>query len=712
MDFLSLNIPTEIYTTDTNPIATFFVPVLKLSKKYDVAVGYFSSNWIKNAAEGIVALVKNQGKSRWVINPELSEQDWLIFETFNDSEKLEWISQKIDDSFSQLFKELKEDTRNVLAWLIYKEIIDFRIAVPTKELSGIFHPKIGIFTDKNGNEIAFTGSYNATAAANTNWEQIEIFCSWIDSKRVQSKVSKFNNIWNELERNLKIYKPSDTTLQKIIKYRDSHHIPTDYIEIEKSIPQMPHIPFHFLKNGKLRNHQENAISAWGKNKGHGIFNMATGSGKTVTALATATRLLSKCYDKNIALGIIVIVPYKHLADQWEVESRNFGFSPIKCYGNYKSWIDNAINGLNKIKLNLIKDLFFITSNATFLREKFQGVLSQFQQFEIPYLLIADEMHNLGGNKINKQLPSGANFRLGLSATPARYMDEVGTDILKNYFGKEVIKYGISDAINDGTLCKYFYYPILVNFTEEEEEKYIEISQSISKVFNRVKNNPNSTDEENLKILLLKRSRLMANADNKIVKLKELLEEKKESRYNLIYCGDEIEYDILEQSLDSEACIEPLRQVDKILKMLGNDLEIKANKFTAQENQVERKEILNQFADGDVQCLVSIRCLDEGVDIPRTESAYILASSSNPKQFIQRRGRVLRKSEGKQYAKIYDFVVVPKIENIDNDPNFNISRSLLKKELKRVNEFAEVSINSGEALKVLRKLRKKLNLMDS
>jgi len=698
MNFRDLSIPNEIYTTDQNPIKTFFIPLLSVAKEYKVAVGYFSSVWFKNAAAGVASLAENEGKSKWLINPELSEDDWSIFDDLSGDNRISWIINKIDESINNLFELLESDTRETIAWLIHNKTLEFKIAIPKSNLSGIFHPKIGVFSDFEGNKIAFTGSYNLTGGAAFNWEHIEIFKSWEDNHRVISKQNKFENMWDEKDSNLSIYLPSDKSIRKIVSYRKNVDADTQPDDEDFS----PKIPHYYLKNDNLRKHQEDAISAWFQNNGRGIYHMATGSGKTVTALATATRLYNFARSKDTALGIIVTVPYKHLADQWEKEAKAFGFDPIICYGNYKKWIDIVSNVLLDYKMNIKDNFFFITSNATFQKNKFQTYLSK---MESSYLFIADEMHNLGGEKIKETLPLNAKFRLGLSATPDRHYDSEGTELLKDYFGDIIIEYGIEDAINDNTLCKYFYHPIIVELTPEENDNYIDLSKSISTLYHNEELN-----EERIKLLLLKRSRLIANADNKIVELIKLLHTNSESSYNLIYCGDEIEYDLLENDLDDDVYITAVRQVEKILQIVGLEIGMKASKFTAVESMEKRQQILSLFASGDLHALIAIRCLDEGVDVPRTETAYILASTSNPRQFIQRRGRVLRNAKGKKHATIYDFIVIPHDVEILHDDSFNIERNLIKKELTRVKEFAEISMNPGETLKLLREYKEKFNLL--
>jgi len=288
LNFRDLKLPDEIYTTDKNPIETFFIPILKLSKEYDVAVGYFSSRWFRDAAAGIASLIYNKGKSRWIINPELSEDDWKIFDDLSDQDKEEWIGQKIDITIDDLMESLENDTRNTIAWLVHENILEFKIAIPTRKLSGIFHPKIGVFTDFDGNKIAFTGSYNHTGRAALNWDHIEIFANWEISSRVESKEIKFNSLWNKQDPNINVYLPTEKSIRKIISYKGTK----PKVEFSEQPKNKPTIPEYYLKDGKLRKHQENAIEAWFKNNGRGIYHMATGSGKTVTALATATRLLA------------------------------------------------------------------------------------------------------------------------------------------------------------------------------------------------------------------------------------------------------------------------------------------------------------------------------------------------------------------------------------------------------------------------------------
>lgn len=700
MTFRDINVLFEVNTSNGNPIKEFFIPVLRQSKSYDAAVGYFTTSWIRDAAEGIASLAANDGRCRWIISPNITEKDWELLSTATDkNNKQSYVDSFIEKDSELLIKQLEENTRNTIAWMIADGILEFRIAIPKNKLKGIFHAKLGIFEDNDNNTIAFSGSYNLTGAAETNWEVIDVFSSLRegDAIRVKNKKSEFNNLWEERDTNLEIYRPSDKMVSKFInitKFTERPYIlKTIHSEQSAKVPTIP--PYFLNEETELRRHQEKAIKNWFKNNGRGIFNMATGSGKTVTALSVATKLVTNIAKKDMSIIIIICVPYIHLAEQWKSEAEAFNFKPIMCYGDYKNWPNEFNNALINIDHNLIKYQIFITVNATFSGDKFQSYLPR---INTNFLFIADEMHNLGAEKLQSGLPENAKFRLGLSATPIRHMDEEGTQALRDYFGEEVIEYGIKEAIHDKTLTEYYYYPIVIEFTEDEMLLYEDLSERIAKVCGmegeKIGNNPY------LSLLLIERARLKAGAENKLFKLKELLKEKQDTKYNLIYVGD--------------VKTEDERQVERVMRIVGSEVGMKVRKFTSDEDMATRKEILEQFSSGELQAIVAIRCLDEGVDVPKTENAYIIASSTNPRQFIQRRGRVLRLAQGKKFARIYDFVTVPPLTKSDRaygGEKFRVERSLVRVELERINEFAETAINSGEALAAVLDIKNKLNLLD-
>lgn len=729
----------------------FYAQVIPLSKKIDLKLGYFSTYSISILAVPFSKFILSNGVFRVITCHILNSKDIENVITpldLNPEElgEIETILINTPDKLKDILIEGRELFYNCLNYLQQKNRLVIQPVFFQKEMT-LAHEKCAVFYDGE-NKLSIDGSCNFTPSGLLkNGESFKVTRSWRDEEDAKSieldeviiesifRGEHKDYILATKEKLIGIIKEKATTsdelaivekgerlFKKIEDFYENNergkkikifldNIFQEKIKELKNKASLPFIPSWFLnKDNKLRTHQEIAISSWFKNNGVGIFHMATGSGKTVTALSTVTRLVQKIIEREERLGIIVTVPYKHLADQWQDEAANFGFSPIICYGSYKKWINEVNNEIINLNSRISNFFFVITSNATFTRDKFQNILSE---IKFPFVFIADEMHNLGGRKISTVLPSNSRFRIGLSATPERHLDEEGTRLLQDFFGEAVIEYGLREAIQDKTLCKYNYYPILVSFTEIELEEYKDISIQIARAFSYSQKDSESIESERLKRLLIKRSRIVANADNKLIKLKQLLEDKKESRYNLIYCGDEIEYTQFgqDQEFASESESLALKQVDKILRMIGNDIGMRANKFTATEDQEKRKRILKQFGNGELQTLVAIRCLDEGVDVPRTENAYILASSSNPRQFIQRRGRVLRKATGKKRANIYDFIVIPDDDDYINSDSFNVERNLLKKELSRVNEFASMSENPGYSLDVLRRIKIKYHLLD-
>jgi DNA phosphorothioation system restriction enzyme len=695
VNFKSLDIPFEVRTTHSDPIDVFFGPLLQCASSYDVAVGYFSSSWIRDAAAGIAALACNGGLSRWIISPNLTQADWELLSSATELPQQRGVAeQAVLVDLTLLEKTLEAAPLVALAWLIRDGILTFKIAVPRNKLSGMFHAKIGVLTDRDGNQVAFSGSYNLTGAAKTNWEVIDVYVGWdpAESKRVQAKASEFERIWSQQDPNLVVFVPTDKLVAKFVEITEQHERP--YKIKLPSTSRNPQIPSQFLNEaGKLREHQELAIAAWFKNNGRGIFQMATGSGKTVTALSVASKLTELTVARKKKNVTLVTVPYKHLAEQWAEEAQAFGFDPLICYENAGTWTNELQRRLLNLRLGVEEHIFLITVNATFGGDLFQALLAE---VNVTFLFIADEMHNLGGSKIRTKLPQHAQFRLGLSATPKRHNDEIGTEIIYRYFGPVIAEYGIQEAIADGTLTRYFYHPVLIEFTEDEMQQYQELSHKISRLFAQ---GVNDLDDEGgaLQKLLFERSRMLGSAENKIPTLKAMLSERSDSSFNLIYCGDAI--------VDGE------RTVEKTLSMVGSELGMRARKFTSDESTLERKEILQKFGTGEIQVMVAIRCLDEGVDVPRTETAYILASASDPRQYIQRRGRVLRRAEGKAFAHLYDFIVVPPAGITLTPTAFNVERRLVLRELYRVDEFAASSENVGDALLALRTIKLRLNLID-
>ena len=452
---------------------------------------------------------------------------------------------------------------------------------------------------------------------------------------------------------------------------------------------IPRMPSHL----KLRSYQQQAVNNWFANRGRGILKMATGTGKTITALAIATQL----YQKISLQALIVVCPYRHLVTQWGRECKKFALQPILAFENVHTWQNKLSTTLYNIHSGHLKFISIITTNSTFISDSFQ---SQLKYFPEKTLIIGDEAHHLGSPKLEKSLPKNIGLRLGLSATPERYFDDQGTTAILDYFGQILQpELTLANAIKQGALAHYIYNPILVELTEKESRNYLKLTSKIGWALLLSEKDNVEIDKEDLKALLIQRSRLIALAKNKLTTLKKLMANRLQTTHTLFYCGDGF--------VETEN-ISDLRQMEAVVKILGSELGYRVNTYTAETPIKKREKLRKQFESGELQGLVAIHCLDEGVDIPAIKNAVILASSQNPRQFIQRRGRILRPHPNKERATLFDMIVLPPDMGRSS---LQVERNLLRKELKRFLEFADLADNAGEARIKLLNIQKKYGLLD-
>lgn len=453
----------------------------------------------------------------------------------------------------------------------------------------------------------------------------------------------------------------------------------------------------FPRDIQLRNYQHQAVLSWLENRGRGTLKMATGSGKTIIALAIATELY-----KQIGLQVLLVVcPYRHLVSQWARECRKFNLQPIIAMMRVENWqseLSTQLYNLRTGDYGTRSDkaessfLTIITTNLTLINQGFQ---SQLKYFPAKTLIVGDEAHNLGSARLESSLPRNIGLRLALSATPERHFDDEGTDALLNYFGSIIQpEFTLADAIKQGALAPYLYYPVFVRLTESESFTYAKLTKRIGWSLNK---NPNWEQNDNLTALLTKRSRLIGTAANKLVILKELMATRLNTSHTLFYCGD----GYIEDYTSTYK-----RQIEAVTHILGKELGYRVNTYTTDTSLEARERLRQQFELGELQGLVAIRCLDEGIDIPAIKTAIILASSSNPRQFIQRRGRILRPYPGKKQATLFDTIVIP--PNLDRE-TWEVERNLLRKELKRLITFAELATNAKKAIDKLLQLQEQYQL---
>jgi superfamily II DNA or RNA helicase len=374
-----------------------------------------------------------------------------------------------------------------------------------------------------------------------------------------------------------------------------------------------------------------------------------------------------------------------LVSQWEEDAINWGPAPIIAHS--KSTTANWENRLRQACRRFRKEqtpFVCITTNDTFSGPKVQPLVGKFSEDD-NILFIVDEAHNFGSASLSSIMPTQFKYRIALSATIKRHMDKAGTERLFHFFGNEVINYDLEDAIKDKALVPYEYYPIPVYLEEDELETYQKYSKELKRYL--IQEHGKLRISEAGKFIVFKRNRLLAGARVKVGLLMELLQNYKDSRNILVYCGaTRVETDNMEEE----------RQIDYVTEKMRTELGMSVQRFTAEENLQERQCIKEYFQDGLYQAITAIKCLDEGVNIPGIQTAFILSSSRNPKEFIQRRGRLLRRSEGKVKAVIYDFVTLPKDLDDVSQADFDEDRTIVLGELARINEFGKLAMNREEA----------------
>lgn len=435
------------------------------------------------------------------------------------------------------------------------------------------------------------------------------------------------------------------------------------------------------KNIQMRGYQKDAVRAWFNHDGCGIFEMATGSGKTITGLCGMIKLLEQFHKANIPCGMVLVLPYKVLLEQWVEVLKDFGINPQICYESKNIWKNKLHELIRLFNQGSRDNLFIVTTNRTFYSDEFQ---SELNRIEGVYIFCVDEMHHFATDQAVALLPEKAHFRLGLSATLMSHWNDEGMQKLKDYFVNGVVyEFTLERAIREGFLTPYYYHPVFVELTPDEKSEYFELSAKIGKA---LVINKGSFDNEILQNLMFKRARLITSAENKIEILRAMSDKIIGTRYNLFYCGDQKEANE--------------RYVDKVNKVLSFEFNLKSHTFTSTEDKNTREFVLDRFAQGEIEAITAIRCLDEGIDIPQLRRAFILSSGTNPKEFIQRRGRILRRSPGKDSAEIYDFFVVPTLDPLEiqslDTSELNIERKILNREFERFKEFADLALNKQNA----------------
>jgi superfamily II DNA or RNA helicase len=713
--------------SDNEPIQ-FYLDGLANSIEFNLLLGYFSSSAINLLSVGFATFISKGGKMKMVINHLLSQKDKeAISKVEENPEEIRVFNLTDIVMLSKILDEYDKHFFECIAYLLAKKRIEIKIIKP-KNGRGIAHYKSGVFNDGQ-DQVAYKASCNFTLyGLSENLEELEAFLSWENgrsNKLIKKQLKLIDDYFteknedvdyipvNEIEVVIKdrfgkkdineLLVEEDRLIKKkqslISNFKLNHTITKLYSEIE-IIRQKPKFPY---PEGP-REYQKVAFENWKKNNQQGLFAMATGTGKTITSL----NCLLEVYNKTGYYKGLILVPTITLVNQWENECKKFNFNNIVKVCSKSSWKNDLAAILTRERLSPTEVISYIviTTYASFAKG---NIFTELNQLSAKTLLIADECHNLGSGTLLKLLPKvNCKRKIAISATPERQFDEEGNKKLFSFFNSEkeyTYEYSMEKAINNGVLCRYYYYPHLVSLTELEMKDYLELSLKISKFYksdsNGFMNNPILT------ALLLARKRIIHKASNKISIFSDILKQQYKNKgslkYSLVYVpegNDPNEYFETDQFLqndETENDKDAVHLIDVFTKAVKDiDKRVTIRQFISGSN--DKEYILEQFAKGEIDVLTSMKCLDEGVDVPRAELAIFCASTGNPRQFVQRRGRILRQHSEKQFAYIHDLVVIPEINR--NSESYGMEKSMLKKELERVKNFSLLSENSSHTIDVL------------
>ena len=698
-----------VYKSDLdNILEDLYFPALSVANSYDRAVGFFSASAISYAAQALSTFVKHGGMIRLILGAFSNAQD---LEAVKQGYKEKEISKKIGDELLALINnvsdELFQNRFDTLSWLVAHGRLDVKIALREH---GMYHDKVGIITDAAGDRVVFAGSANETTHAllpTHNYESLNVFRTWLPEQAefFDPHIDSFERLWQNESRSTTVIDIPTAVREKLFATARAMDYTPDP-EIEAAIaarilaksdsmhgttsgqPREPETingrPF------KMRGHQIAALEAW-KAKGdfQGTFDLATGAGKTITAIHAIVRLS----EKISGLACIIAVPYQNLADQWVDILATFNIYPIKCYFSRSRWEQKLQNMAHEMTMGSRKFGAVVVVNRTLKSPEFQTCLSKIKGNRL--LWIGDECHHHTSRTFEGFLPTHSRYRIGLSATPQHYLDEERNERLNEFYGGIVSRYTLKQAITEKVLTPYVYHPHLVEFTGAEAEEFVDLSEQIGRITAR-QNGKASEMSPQLTGLLMQRARLVGSAANKLSTLQTVLTGEKPTQHTLFYCGDGTVETDEEQTGAQDSVNAGKRQVEAVSTMLDG-MSWSVSRFTSRESRKTRDNILEDFRLGIIDAMVAIRCLDEGIDVPACSTAYILASSRDPRQFVQRRGRILRRSPGKERALIHDFIVVlPEGFNTGSD----YAKRLIKSELVRVAEFSSLSDNRSEAYATL------------
>jgi superfamily II DNA or RNA helicase len=612
------NLPTDphLATSTAKLLDCFYVPALKASMSYDRGVGYFTSNWLRLAAAGLAGLAANGGRARIIASPMLAAEDCAALSQGSEARDDPALKHALEKAITDLEAELNSDTLSALAWMIADNLLDFRIAIPTAALDGDFHDKFGVMQDINGDAIAFHGSPNDSERAFRNYESISIYYSWIDEReamRVQAEKDRFDHLWNNGDINVRIYKLPDAVRRNLIAF--TAKFPRPYAP-----------PPSGLNSSSARwTHQQDAAGAFFNAK-RGVLEMATGTGKTRTALT----ILEELRERNLVQSAMIVAYGTDLLDQWHRELVLRTDLPV--YRDYASHRE-GLGFLNA------------PANAVLLqsRTNLAPLLSRLPtDIQRQTLIVFDEVHGMGSTALVEALDGKLNhfeYRLGLSATPERAYDAAGNAFVASSIGPIIFRFTLEQAIERGILCEFDYVPLEYEFSDEDRE-------AVKRAIKRHHAKARSAQPVPIEQLYTELARIRKLSKEKLMPFRNWIEQRREALHRSLIFVETAEYGHL---------------VQDILMLLGIDF----HTYYGDDSRAN----LKRFADGELECLVTCKRISEGIDISSIRTVILFASSRARLETTQRLGRCLRvdPQDSAKRPLVVDFIRTDDLSGEEGDP---------------------------------------------
>ena len=597
--------PESLDTSRDNIAQALYAPGLANSMRYDRGVGFFTSGWLKRAADGLVPFASNGGKMRLITSPYLSASDWSAVKQGHDARNNPELQRVLNAAIDDLAASAVRAPLDVLSWMVADELLDLKIAIPTSRLDGDFHPKLGVFTDIQDDFVAFHGSQNETEGGFRNFETLHVHLGWTkdrDAAHAARIVDVFERLWSEHDPNVRCYKLPSAIRRRLIKFTENSRRP--YLPPKEGDAGPESLKWR---------HQDDACAVFLKHRA-GVLAMATGTGKTRTAL----KIEAELRERDLSSTTIVAAYGNDLLDQWHSEMTRRGASNL-IYREYE-------------KHHEAQEFGAVRSPSALLisRRKLADLVPRLSDSKIEStLLICDEVHGFGEPGLVQSLSGLLQrfpYRLGLSATPTREYDQDGNEFIESEIGPVIFRFEIHVAIERGILCELDYHPIEFNFSDGDKA-----AQQAAWRRHAAREKEGDSDRRLLYMELAKVKKL---SKEKIPPFEDYVRKHPEILRRCIIFVEQADYGALLQDLLIEQRVE----------------------FHTYYGDDDRKN-LKRFASGGLDCLIACKRISEGIDIQSVNSIVLFATARAPIETVQRVGRCLRTDPNNpiKRATVVDFI---------------------------------------------------------